>query len=122
MDEHWDTGTRGKFDSNFLNLEIPNMFKQLSKCLVPFKVHSAEKSRDSISSDELALKLGITRGTVVHHLNKLMEAGLVVHQGKGYMLRVENLSELINELERDVNRICHDLKIIAADVDKKMSL
>lgn len=82
----------------------------------------AAKSRNPISSDELALKLGITRGTVVHHLNKLMESGLVIHERQGYMLRVDNLSELINELERDVKRICHDLKIIAADVDKKIGL
>ncbi len=82
----------------------------------------AAKSRNPISSDELALKLGITRGTVVHHLNKLMESGLVIHERKGYMLRVDNLSELINELERDVKRICHDLKVIASDVDKKIGL
>ncbi len=82
----------------------------------------AAKSRNPITSDELAAKLGITRGTIVHHLNKLMDSGIVVPQRKGYMLRVENLSELIGELERDVNRICEDLKIIAADIDKKMSL
>ncbi len=82
----------------------------------------AAKTRAPLSSDELASRLGITRGTVIHHINKLMESGIVVHQRNGYMLRVENLSELIGELERDVNRICEDLKIIAADIDKKMSL
>jgi len=38
----------------------------------------AAKTRTPISSDELAMKLNLTRGTVVHHINKLMENGIVV--------------------------------------------
>lgn len=80
----------------------------------------ATKNNKSISSDDLAERLGLSRGTVIHHVNKLMETGLVVHEGKGYMLRVNNLSALIEELEEDINRTCSSLKRIAQEIDDKM--
>lgn len=80
----------------------------------------ATKDNSSISSDALAEKLQLTRGTVVHHLHKLMETGLVVYERKGYMLRVQNLSALIEELEEDMARTCATLRKIAEDIDRRM--
>ncbi len=62
------------------------------------------KLKEPLSSDDLAAHLRLTRGTVVHHLNKLMESGLVVTDKNKYTLRVNNLKELIGELERDIKR------------------
>ena len=80
----------------------------------------ATKTNRSITSDELAERLTLTRGTVVHHINKLMETGLVVYEKKGYMLRVNNLSALIDELEEDMKRTCATLRKIAEDIDVRM--
>lgn len=80
----------------------------------------ASKMNKSISSDEIALKLHLSRGTVVHHVNKLMETGLVIAEHRGYMLRVNNLSALIDELEEDMKRTCISLRKIAEDIDKRM--
>lgn len=80
----------------------------------------ATKSRHAMSSDELAYKLGLTRGTVVHHINKLMDSGIVVHEGKKYLLRVDNLGTLVDELENDLNRTCKELKEIAFQIDEKL--
>ena len=54
--------------------------------------------------------------------NKLMDAGLVIHHKDKYMLRVENLKHLIEELESDIKGIYHDLKIVAGDVDRLLGL
>src|SRR3990170_6061551 len=59
---------------------------------------------DGMTSDELSEKVGLSRGTVVHHLHKLMGSGLVVSQRNRYMLRVNNLTSLIDEVERDIIR------------------
>ena len=40
-----------------------------------------------ITSDEIADSLGLTRGTVVHHLNMLRDSGLVIREKGGYILR-----------------------------------
>jgi len=82
----------------------------------------AAKQRRLLSSDEIAEHLNLTRGTVIHHINRLIESGLVVHDGSRYFLRVENLSTLIGEIERDVQQTCDDLRRVAEDVDKKLGL
>ncbi|MFA6889190.1 MAG: winged helix-turn-helix domain-containing protein [Candidatus Woesearchaeota archaeon] len=78
------------------------------------------KLNKTISSDELAKKLILSRGTVVHHINKLMETGLVIYEHRGYMLRVNNLSALIDEIEEDMKRTCVSLRKIADNIDKRM--
>ena len=78
------------------------------------------KANRPLSSDELAYKLHLSRGTVIHHINKLMESGIAVHYRKSYMLRVSSLKELINEMEKDLLRACENLKDIADEVDEKL--
>ena len=80
------------------------------------------KLNQSLTSDEIASKLMLSRGTVIHHINRLMESGLVIHDRNKYMLRVDNLKMLISEIEKDVHRTLGDLKEIATDVDKWMGL
>ncbi len=78
------------------------------------------KKNTSSSSDDLADKLQLTRGTVIHHLHKLTESGIVVQDKEGYHLRVNNLSRLIDEIEQDINEACKELRQIANEIDKKM--
>ena len=80
------------------------------------------KSHQMLNSDELAAKLSLSRGTIIHHINKLMESGLVVHEGNRYILRVENLKSLIEEIEKDIKRATEDLKEIAKNIDNRLGL
>lgn len=82
----------------------------------------AAKSKSPLTSDEIASKLGLSRGTVIHHITKLMESGLVIHDKNKYMLRVDNLKLLISELEKDVQRTLGDLKEVASSIDEWMGL
>jgi predicted transcriptional regulator len=80
------------------------------------------KARQSLTSDELAGRLTLSRGTIIHHVNRLMESGLVLHEGNRYILRVENLKSLIDELEKDIKRSCEDLKEVAKQIDNRLGL
>lgn len=82
----------------------------------------ATKKGTPLSSDELAARLGLTRGTVIHHISKLMDAGIVVHEDNKYLLRVDNLKALVAEIEKDVKRMTEDLKDIADEIDKGLGL
>ena len=82
----------------------------------------AAKQKRPISSDELAYRLHLTRGTVVHHINKLKDAGIVVHEGKRYFLRVDKLETLIQEIRKDIMRTCDDLQDIAKEIDSGLGL
>lgn len=82
----------------------------------------AAKEKRALSSDELAYNLRLSRGTVIHHINKLMESGIVVYYKNKYMLRVENLSSLVEEVEKDIKRACEGLKDIAKEIDATLGL
>lgn len=82
----------------------------------------AAKKGQPLSSDEIAIRLGITRGTVIHHINKLISSGIVISQSKGYLLRVDNLKELINEMRRDMNKTMDGLEDIAVQIDGALGL
>lgn len=105
------------------SLGLFNLRDKDKSCFRTFiELIKAAKLRAPLTSDEIAERLGITRGTVIHHINKLMEAGIVIHHKNKYMLRVDNLSSLIDELHRDIKRTCISLKEIAIDIDKAMGL
>lgn len=80
------------------------------------------KAKQTSTSDELSLRLSLSRGTIIHHINKLMESGLVIHEGNRYTLRVENLKSLIEEVEKDIRRACDDLKEVAKEIDGRLGL
>lgn len=94
-----------------------------SSCFRVFiELIKASKMREPMSSDLIAEKLELSRGTVIHHVNKLMGSGLVVRERQGYMMRVDNLSSLIEEVHRDVSKTCRELKQVAEEIDDILEL
>jgi predicted transcriptional regulator len=80
----------------------------------------ATKKGDGLSSDEIAYKSGLSRGTVIHHINKLIDSGLVVGERSRYLLKKEALKNLVNEIEHDLNKTLKEIKEIANDLDSKI--
>ena len=80
----------------------------------------SSKIGKGLSSDEIAFKSGLSRGTVIHHINKLIESGLVIVEERKYVLREAKLEPLIDEVEKDVIRSLDGLRAIAKDIDKKL--
>lgn len=75
-----------------------------------------------LSSDDLALRLSLSRGTVVHHINKLMEAGIVIAEKNRYFLRVDRLEQLVKEIRKDILRTIDDLEDMAKKIDEGLGL
>ena len=73
-----------------------------------------------VTSDEIAEKLGLSRGTVVHHLAKLMDSGIVLREREGYILRESNMQDLIKDLHHDMERMFSELKDVAKEIDLKL--
>jgi predicted transcriptional regulator len=87
-------------------------------------IEMLKNSRNNIpiSSEEIAQRLGLTRGTVIHHINKLMDSGIVVVTNNRYYLRVSTLKKLIEIMQNDLNQQLQELKEIAEDIDDKLKL
>lgn len=80
------------------------------------------RANEVVSSDDLAERLQLTRGTVVHHINKLMDARIVIVRHNRYVLRESSLSALIEHLRQDVDARLLELQEIAKDLDRKLEL
>ncbi len=82
----------------------------------------ALKTNQELTSDDIAQRTSLTRGTVIHHLNRLMESGIVVNQKGFYMLSVDNMEELVELVKNNLIKTCDGLKSIAKNIDKKLEL
>ncbi len=91
-----------------------------------FKIFSevvkANKEKRSITSKGISKILKISRSNVIHYLHKLLDSGLIIKIGNKYELREDNLTLLINEVEKDVKLIFEDLKKVALEVDKGLGM
>lgn len=103
------------------SLDLFNMRDKDKSCFRIFiELLKATKKQNPITSDEIAQKLKLSRGTVVHHLNRLIESGIVMIVKNKYILRGNNLQELIEEIEADTTRTLQELKKVAKNIDEGM--
>ena len=82
----------------------------------------ALKLRVELSSDELALQTGLTRGTVIHHLNHLMATGIVVNYRNKYSIAFDTLEELVTQMRASVNNVFDDISGLAKQIDNDLDL
>jgi predicted transcriptional regulator len=76
---------------------------------------------EPLRSDDIAERVGKSRGAVVNHLNKLINAGLIVRHGTRYELREQSLQNTLLEMHKDMERMIQDMHEIAQDIDKEFS-
>ena len=79
-----------------------------------------KKSNTPLSSDDIAQRLNLSRGTVVHHLIRLMDSGIVIREKEGYILREQSLLRLIEDLKRDTESVFTELREVAKDIDERL--
>ncbi len=79
----------------------------------------AEES-NGLSSDEIADKLRLTRGTIVYHLNSFISSGLVIRESNSYRLRSQSLQKCIDEVQEDIHRMLNQMQKISKDIDNKL--
>ncbi len=104
------------------SLGLFNLRDKDQSCFRVFIEMIKNAKHEGLSSDELAYRLNLSRGTVIHHINKLIAAGIVVSDRNKYLLRVDNLHQLIDEIEKDIQRTVSDLKTVASEIDLYLGL
>ncbi|MCW1309155.1 MAG: winged helix-turn-helix domain-containing protein [Candidatus Nanoarchaeia archaeon] len=82
----------------------------------------ATKENKALTADDIARRVNITRGAAIHHLNKFIKAGLVLHTNNVYELRMQNLTRTIEEMRKDIARTFLTLFEIAREIDNKLML
>ncbi len=75
---------------------------------------------EGLKSSELANRTGRSRGTIVFHLNKMLDSGLIIQKGNRYYLREKKLSSLVKTLRNDLNNFLDDLEELGEEIDNQM--
>ena len=84
------------------------------------EIIKAAKRQEALTSDELAFRLNLTRGTVIHHLTKLIGAGLIRVEDNKYTLRERNLELTLKKMKHDVLSTYEELENLGKKIDKKL--
>ena len=112
-DLQWFSESLGLFGDRDKEKSCFRVFLELIKAI---------RRKKALTSDEIALRSHLTRATVIHHLHKLIESGLIIPYESKYILRVDNLENLILELKKDLIRTFEDLQDLAKDLDEELGL
>lgn len=82
----------------------------------------ALKANMELSSDEIAKQTGLSRGTIIHHINRLMEAGIVTNYKNKYYINYNTLEELVEDMRTSVNKMIDELEKTAKQIDKVLDI
>jgi len=111
--------------------ELNEKIKSFSNSLGMFNKRDKEKScfrifinllkeKEPISSDEIAERSRLSRATVIHHITKLRDSGIVIKEERGYILKERSLEKLTNEIEKDVFQTLERLKEMSRQIDQEL--
>ncbi len=78
------------------------------------------KEQKPLKSDDIALNSRLSRGTVVFHLNKLIDSGLVITEDNKYKLREKKISSIIKKIRKDLTQQLKEIEEIAKDFETKL--
>ena len=112
-DLQWFSESLGLFGSRDKEKSCFRVFIELLK---------STRSQKPTTSDEIAFRANLSRATVIHHINKLIEAGFIDAAKGGYILRVDNLETLVSEIKQDMNRYFLELEEMAKELDDELGL
>lgn len=78
----------------------------------------AAKEGRGISSTELKIEPKIPRSTLIYHLNRFVDIGIIVRRGHKYYLRANDMSKVIEEINYDIDREFMKMLNVAKEFDR----
>lgn len=80
------------------------------------------KNKEGLTSDELAERLNLSRGTVVYHLNRLESAGIIDSSRNKYYLSKNDLKSVVEDINKNLKLVLDDLEEQANKIDEMLGL
>lgn len=112
-DLKWFSTSIGMFSSRDKEKSCFRIFIELLKAL---------KEEKKLSSDKIAENTNLSRGSVIHHINRLLERDIIDIEDNKYSLKYQNLSTLTDHLENHILEAFKDIKKIAKKIDENLEL
>ncbi len=103
------------------SLGLFNLRDRDSSCFRVFITLVRAANQDKpLTSDEIAERLHLSRGTVVHHLHRLIESGIVVKEKEGYLLRESSIEKMVRDIRQDMETMFSELTDAARQIDENL--
>ena len=102
------------------SMGVPKRFAE-DYAEILIRIAKREKG-EKISTGTLAEERGEKRTSMSYHINRMVEMGLIVREGRYLFTRASNFERMVEEIERDTQRIFEDLKRVAREVDELLGL
>ncbi len=96
--------------------------KEKTASFVFREIIKATESGEALTSTAITERVGMSRGSVVNHLNNLMRSGLIVREGRHYSARSRSIYRTIEEIEEDIERIFAKMKKTAIELDEELGV
>jgi len=80
----------------------------------------AKKDNTLLSSQDLADKSNLSRATVLHHLDKLIESNIVMEKNHEFELIDSNLNSIIIRLKKEMNEFLDEMEKVSKKLDEEL--
>ena len=89
---------------------------------VVFRSMLVEGRSQPVGSSDLAKTTHLNRVTIIHHLQRLEQMGLVEHTQRKYRLRVSGLAEAVEQMREEMMRSFAEAETLALELDREFML
>jgi len=94
--------------------------KEKNAAIIFKEIYLAGMQGQVLTSTIIAERIGMSRGSVINHLNNLKKAGLIEKGGKYYFTRHKTMEGIITEIEDDITHNFSRMKKIAKEIDSEI--
>src|SRR3989338_4189654 len=108
---HWISQALGLFNERDKEKSCHRIFVELIK---------AKKDNTLLSSQDLADKSNLSRATVLHHLDKLIESNIVMERDHEFELIDSNLNSIILRLKKEMNEFLEEMDKVSKKLDEEL--
>ncbi len=76
--------------------------------------------RVAVETSTIAEDLDMSNHRVNHHIRNLIDSGVLYRKGREIYLRGGSLTEAVEEMRKDANRIFDEIEEIAEEIDERL--
>ena len=96
--------------------------KEKSKFGLFIELIKARKQKEVLTSDELAERAHLSRGTIIHHIHDLEDRGYVISKDNKYLLSEKNIEFIFRDIKRDFDDFYDEIKKVVKKLDQELEL
>ena len=108
---HWISQALGLFNERDKEKSCHRIFVELIK---------AKKDNKQVNSQDLADRSHLSRATVLHHLDKLIESNIVMEKDHEFELIDSNLNAIILRLKKEMNDFMVEMEKMSKKLDEEL--